>query len=114
MYTDVWVFCKGSESREANVAVQSILSLSHRDPEEVSLLFQACPDGPCMWVVGSGTAARLCKHREASPSGRMLTVMPYCLIGSHRRGAAGRFFLVSVLWGALRMVMGVKLFGSVP
>lgn len=65
--------------------MQNVLSRSHRDPEEARLLFQACPDGLCVWVVGSGTAAGLCKHCVASPPGHVWTVMPYCLIGSRQR-----------------------------
>lgn len=108
VYTDVWVFWKGSESRGENVAVQNVLSRSHQDPEEARLLFQACPDGLCVWVVGSGTSAGLCKHRVASPPGRVLTVMPYCLIGS-RGGAAS-----ASLWSLLSSgeALGLVMFGQ--
>lgn len=51
-------FLEGIWEEGRNVAVRNVLSHSHRDPEENSLLFPACPDGLCVWVVSSGSGCR--------------------------------------------------------
>lgn len=76
----------GAGRREAKVAVQNVLSRSHRDPEETSLLFRASQTA-VRWIVSSGTGRGLCRHGALSP--RTATVMPCRLIGS-LGGAAGR------------------------
>lgn len=60
--------------------------------------FKLAQTGCACGLLALAQAARLCKHRVASPPGCVLTVMPYCLIGS-LRGATGCFFLVSVVLG---------------
>lgn len=62
--------------------------------------FKLAQMGRACGLLALAPAARLCKHCMASPPGRVLTVMPYCLIGSCWR-ATGCFFLDSlVLWGS--------------
>lgn len=41
-----------------------------------SFTFQAGPDGPCVWLVSSGTGAGLCKHRVASPGAQGPSCLP--------------------------------------
>lgn len=58
--------------------------------------FKLAQMGHACGLLALALATRLCKHRVASPPGRVLTVMPYRLIGCHWR-ATGCFFLVSVV-----------------
>lgn len=91
-------FGEGPERREAKVAVQNVLSRSHQDPEERSLLFRAHPDG-CVCGLLALALAPACAH-TAGLSPRTCVVACRALQTNWLfPRSCSRFFLVSVVLG---------------